>query len=143
MTKYIALYVFVLAALGFVALDLLVADIGDPMTTFSLPENQQETDAKLAAHKQFSMVLHAAIRALSAGQIPLREACANVYEAAHAHSPIYLYMIAKVEAGTCVEEKIAHNLVGHVEDRIQNDPAKQARLVVLELELREMAGAVN
>ena len=138
MSKYIAVYVFVLAALGVVALDLLLDDSAEPVNVFTFADNQRETDEKQAAHHRFSAVLQPTISALCKEEIPLKEACANVYAAALAYSPTYLRMLSITESGKGIEEKIAHNLIGHANDRIECAGGDRARRASLQAELRDL-----
>jgi hypothetical protein len=139
MSKYITIYVIVLAALGLIAIDLLTSDSAEPAVAFAFVENEQETNEKVTAHQRFRTVLQPTIRALADGKIALRDASADVYTAAQANSPIYLQMTAITEPGKSVEERIAHNLIGHLEDLIESEIVAPARLAALQAELSEMA----
>lgn len=143
MSKYVALYVIVLAGLGLIAMEQLDAESGHPQAIFSLVENQRETDEKAGARQRFRAVFEPTIHALMDGQISLREACAKVYATAQVHSPVYLKMLESVEPGRCIEERIGHNLVGHARDQVVSVPNSTARVALLEAELQEMVSPIH
>jgi hypothetical protein len=74
----------------------------------------EELDARVAAYQRFHETLERAKRDLLGGS-SLRQAAETVYRAAIAHYPKFLEHLRTVELGDSDRERIARNLIGHIE----------------------------
>lgn len=91
---------------------------------------------ELTFHYQtFKDTLEAAVSDLAAGRVRLRKAACSVREMADLHCPTYLDRLKVVEPGASDEERIAHNLIGHLRDRGFVEPEMLDRAEEVECEL--------
>jgi len=94
--------------------------------------------AKATTYRCFKRTLESAQQSLANGNMRLRDACANVTSAAREFWPVYLIHLKTSEPGDSDEERVVHNLVGHVCELTQRFRLPAGRLTALNAELQEL-----
>jgi hypothetical protein len=93
-----------------------------------------ELAQRLAAHDGFRVVLENTLQSLERGDISLADAARRVHDAGQAW-PVYLTDLETTEIGEAPLERIARNLIGHLENRSLLNPDVSRRLMTLQAEL--------
>jgi hypothetical protein len=102
-----------------------------------------KTREKVVSSFCFKSTLTTTLELLARGEIRLENARTQVYESALHYHPAYLKHIETSERGATARERVAHNLIGHLRIMDESDPALQARIFALEIELAELHGTVQ
>ena len=88
---------------------------------------------QIATYRCFKATLETALESLRKGEIRLKDAHASVYDAARRFNPPYLDRLVMSDLGRTVEERLARNLVGHLQKTARSAPRSD-----LETELQEL-----
>ena len=103
-----------------------------PLDTLQEDSRVQE---KLERYQLFKASFDATLLAMETGAISLREAQRRIQAVARENHPGYLNYLIHEEAGNTDAERIARNLVGHLQIDLDIRPARAPRVHVLEAEL--------
>jgi len=125
----------VMTVAGLVTAQWIDDSVKQPRQTGRIAQFDHET-MKLTFHYQtFKDTLQSAVNDLAAGRVRLRQATHAVRAMADVHCPVYLDRLKLVEPGTSDDERIAHNLIGHLRDRGLVEPEMLERAERVECEL--------
>ncbi len=133
MTRFAALFAILLTG----ALVTIVASSQlQPAPTRNLPdERHEQIGDMLVSYLCFRNTLTTAVELLASGQIELADACERVHSSATSHHPDYLKNIELSDPAPTTQERIARNLIGHLQSMEGDNPARSARVRALEREL--------
>ena len=134
MNKLAILLTTILAA-GFVSLKMT-----EPAGEECAWADAQKIQEKFASYKCFKETLEITVDELGKGEVRLSEARARVVEAAGRYHPQFFPNLVHAEPGKSDDERVAHNLVGHVRSLEDIDPNIRIHLPALEKELQELVG---
>jgi|SRR6516165_3968288 hypothetical protein len=112
---------------GFVAVKMS----DDPSLKRSPWMDEQKLQERLRNYQCFKQTLNEALDSLEKGEISLKEAHARVFAAARRFQPEYLEHLSKIEPGTTDDERVARNLVGHLQ--MAEDLQERSRALKIEL----------
>ena len=104
---------------------------------------ESATAERFATYRCFKEGLDATVSELADGEVTLLEGQTRVRALALQYYPGYLQDINVSESRHPAELRIAHNLVGHVENRFENRPDIGHRLTALEEELKNLHGEMT
>jgi hypothetical protein len=116
---------------------------GFPWLTPQYKESGKTVEQWLADYQSFKKSFNGSQNALAAGEITLTTACDQVIAAAGRYHPEYLTELPRFEIGYTDRERVARNLVGHLQDRAEDSPALAPRLRELEVELEDLVSNLN
>jgi hypothetical protein len=138
MPKYLAFLTIILLMAVLVGRELIFSATGDSLDLQEILANDQVTRQKWLAYQRFKAVLEATLDYLAAGDIPLKEACRRVHQAAKFDCPTYIRVLPRTDWGKTIQERIARNLLAHVRDQARIHPRFRSRVAALETELQEL-----
>ena len=100
-------------------------------------ENERALQERVANYQCFKQVLDGALEGLEKREIGLKAAHARVAAAAREHHPAFYERLRDWEPGASDEERLAHNLVGHLQSMAEDRTHLEPRIRELEMELQE------
>jgi hypothetical protein len=102
-------------------------------------KREREVRELTIRYETFKEIFEDTLTALENGVIDLKTARARVAEAARAYNPDHLVALGQYRyPGTTDEERVGHNLVGHLQERAELNPKLKQRVEKLEMELAEI-----
>lgn len=104
-----------------------------------LQANEAQIEERLKNYECFKQTFDDSLEALADAELSLKQAHAQVNAAARQFYPLYIQYLATVEPGRTDEDRVAHNLVGHIRAMIGKRPELAERVRVLDRELQQFA----
>jgi hypothetical protein len=105
--------------------------------------DEQKLQERWVAYRCFKDTLDSALDDLARGDIRLKEAHARVLSAARQHHPDFFAYMTVTEPGSTDEERLAHNLLGHMQSLEDFDVKLAGRMPALNAELKELVNELH
>src|SRR5207253_48538 len=134
MSRFLTVTAVMMVA-GLVTVQWIDDNAKQPRSAAKIAQFDRQTIELVLHYQTFKDALESAVEDLAAGRVRLRQAAYSVRETADVHCPIYLDRLKVVEPGATDEERVAHNLVGHLRDRGIATPEMLDRAAEVECEL--------
>ncbi|HZZ81500.1 MAG TPA: hypothetical protein VFE62_23560 [Gemmataceae bacterium] len=135
--------IFILLVVATVSCSAIVCQLDQMCESPTIEAGQVDSYAmevrqKMATHRCFRETLESTLQALEHDEISLADAASRVRDASQAWWPIYLADTDRLESGWTPTERIARNLIGHLENRVEFNPDLNSRVQALRLELHSI-----
>jgi hypothetical protein len=105
-------------------------------------QRSQELEAAMEARREFMVQLHALLEEFERGTATLPQTVQAIEQLAIIQRPEFLSQLLEIEDGDALQEKIAHNVVRHFEERHRRLRTSMSRQLLSYAE-RELAAFVN
>jgi hypothetical protein len=116
-------------------------------TRFIAPEQYElvhpDVKQRVAAARCLNETMEAALQSLEGGDISLLDAARRVHDAAQLWKPAYLEDIKRTEVGQTPLERVARNLIGHMQNRARMKLDLADRIQELEAELEVLVNEME
>ena len=136
----IATLLTVIVAASFLSIKITESEFDEPRNTWAEEQRIQEL---VTSYSCFRQSLYETIDELKMGEIPLKKAQTRILSAARRYHPDFFAQIVVSEQGNTDEERVAHNLVEHVESFQEYEPQLRMRMPALRAELQELVDEIH
>jgi hypothetical protein len=137
MLKYSAMLLLSVLTVGYVGKELAFSMDGS-LNWLDVLANQQRVDDQMVRQKLFRDVLDTTLHSLASGKISLKDASSRVHDAAETYCPAYFGWVTVSDPGRTMHERIARNLLGHLDEPDWRERVSSLHLQELATQLQNL-----